>query len=186
MIMTDKSFYDWLESLANNEAFVHSTSLSERLIEEQYPLEIVTRFVVYRHVDLNTISGNEDMMDYLTDQILQIIESKQLDLEVEHQTFIDTFAYLNDLLSENSFKKYNDAKGKFEGPFLISAFEAVIVGLSENINEIRRWDLKTVERKIQEIYSSPAFFDATAKGTRAIKRFKKLIANSRSVFSHGD
>lgn len=186
MIMTKKSFYYWLESLANNEAFVHSTSLSERLIEEQYPLEIITRFVVYRHVDVDTISGNEDMTDYLTDQILKIIESKQLNLEMEKQIFIDTFTYLDGLLSEDSFKKYNDAKGKFEGPFLISAFEAIIVGLSENIDQIRHWDSQTVERKIQEIYSSQAFLDATAKGTRAIKRLKKLITNSRSVFSHDD
>jgi len=182
LIMLDKEFYTWAKALCEFESFRSCIPLSERLLSEQYDMEIVMRFLVYRHVDINSIKGNEDINDFITKQIIKIIEEKKLDREEEMTIFKETFIYLDELLAEDSFKKFDSNKEQFKGPFLISSFEALVVGISENLNKLKQKQDNDVVNIIKEIYESSEFLDIIQKNIRPINRLKELTINSRRVF----
>ncbi len=185
LIMLNKNFYKWSKELSEFESFQNCIPLSEKQKLEQYEMEIVMRFIVYRHCDIEKISGKEDMGDFISDQLIKIIENADFDYDKEKKVFEDTFAYLDELLSENSFKKYDNAKNCFKGALLISVFEAIIVGFSENIDTIKVKDKEEIIEIIKSIYDSDTYKASTAKGIRPINRFKELTVNSRRIFGNG-
>ncbi|WP_410986573.1 DUF262 domain-containing protein [Bacillus cereus] len=182
LIMLDKDFYHWAKELCEFEPFRDCIPLSERLLAERYDMEMVMRFLVCRHVDLTEIKGNEDINDFITEQIIKIIEGKKLEQEQEMQIFKETFTYLNTLLAEDSFKKFDSDKEQFKGPFLISSFEALVVGVSENLSSLRKMQDQEAIDIIKGIYKSPEFLDITKRNIRPISRLKELTINSRRVF----
>ena len=117
--------------MCQSDEFKNITSLSERLLSEQYDKELIVRYLVARNKDLTKVNSNEDMGKYLTDKILEIIEDQEYKLNKDIRDFNETIKLLNDTLSGNSFKRYNQEK--FEGAFLLSAYEAIFLGLSKNI-----------------------------------------------------
>jgi hypothetical protein len=182
MIMLDKHFYSWMSELRDIEAFKNCLPLTEKQIIEQEDLEVVLRFLVYRHTDLESIKGNEDIGDFLTERMISILEDSQFNYELEKEIFIETFKFLDELLGEESFKKYDYNKNKFLGAFSISAFEAIIVGFSTNIENLKEEANEAVVQKIKSIYAMDDFKSAIRPGTRAINRFKKLTTLSKEVF----
>ena len=48
MIMVNPSFYEWIETLAQDENFLVCAALSDRARQERYDLELVTRFLTLR------------------------------------------------------------------------------------------------------------------------------------------
>ena len=46
LLMINKSFFDWLKDLPKNEAFISTTTLSDRPLEEAYDVELALRFVL--------------------------------------------------------------------------------------------------------------------------------------------
>lgn len=183
IIMINRDFYIWAKKLSEFEPFKNCLPLSDKQIREQYDMEILIRFLVYRHINLDEINGNEDIGDFLTDKLVELIESKEFDFETEEDVFKRTFSYLDELLAEDSFKKYDSNKGVFKGACLISSFEAIIVGISENIDNIITRDTEEVINIIKGIYVSEAYMRSTVKGTRPINRFKVLTINSREIFA---
>ncbi|ARW05665.1 DUF262 domain-containing protein [Bacillus atrophaeus] len=180
MIMLNKEFYTWVSDLRDFASFQNCLPLTDKQKIEQEDMEVVLRFLVYRHTDLDSINGNEDISDFLTEKMISIIEDDQFDYEQEKKVFMDTFAYLDENLGEDSFKRYVQDKNKFSGAFLISAFEAIIVGLSNNIEVLK--ESEEVVQKIKSIYEMNQFKNAIRPGTRAINRFKKLTILSKEVF----
>ncbi|MFT7033451.1 MAG: hypothetical protein ACJA2S_001959 [Cyclobacteriaceae bacterium] len=54
--------------------------------------------------------------------MLDIIDNDSFDYDSEKVNFERTFSLLDHALSEFSFKRFNPAKDKVEGKFLLSAF----------------------------------------------------------------
>lgn len=182
MIMVDKSFYSWVSELKNMPNFRNCLPLTDKQLKEQEDMEYVVRFLVYRYVILEQITGREDMGEFLTEQMLQMIEDPEYDREHEHSVFVHTFQFLDELLGEDSFKKYDPVRQKFKGAVSISAFEAIIIGVSENIEKLTKLPKKSIVDKIQKLYQMENFQDAIKPGTRATNRFKKLAMISKEVF----
>ncbi|MFS8602691.1 DUF262 domain-containing protein [Priestia megaterium] len=182
MIMLNKDFYKWVSDLRDLEAFQNCLPLTDKQINEQEDMEIVLRFLVYRYTDTNTIKGNEDISDFITDKMMLIIEDEQFSYEVEEKAFTESFTYLDELLGENSFKKFDHVKNKFLGAFSISSFEAITVGLSNNIAALKQKQNEEVIDMIKNIYTMNEFENASRRGIRAINRFKKLTGLSEEVF----
>ena len=186
LIMIDKNFYDWLEVLRSNVHFKNCIPLSEKQYIEQYDMEIVVRFIVYRHINLQNINGNEDMGEFITETIVYLIENKQIDLEREKEIFERTFEVLDTLLGEDTFKKYDLLSDKFKGAFSLSIFEVLISGISKKIESNGNLGRNSEEIKeiIKGISDLPAF-KASATGTRKprpIIRFKELRMLGESLF----
>lgn len=183
MIMINRKFYLDLEQMCNNEKFKNIISLSDRLISEQYDKELVVRYLVSKNKDLSTVNSNEDIGKYLTNNIIEMIEDTSYNIDNDKVIFEKTVELLYEVMSSNSFKKYNKKSDKFDGAFTLSAYEAIFIGLSENIDY---W--KANKSKLQEIiigvYNNTKYENATARGKRPILRFKELTELSRMIFSN--
>ncbi|WP_243110519.1 DUF262 domain-containing protein [Clostridium perfringens] len=184
IIMLDTAFYDWLDKLRKNENFQACIPLTEKQYLEQYDMEILVRFFVYKNVDINNIMGNEDMGDFITDNIVLLIEENKLDLEEEEKTFIETFKILNKLFDENAFRKYDEISNKYKGAFSLSLFEIISMAISRNIDSIKELNDNEIIEKIKNISKSQKFLDLTTgtKRPRPIVRFKELRKLGEELF----
>ena len=50
--------------------------------------------------------------------------------------------FLDEKLGKDTFKKYNNEKKCFEGAFSNASYEAILVGVAENIEKLQSIDLK--------------------------------------------
>lgn len=186
MIMINKDFYNSIEKVCEDSRFKNTTSLSGRLLNEQYDKELVVRYIVARNKSLNEVNSNEDMGKYLTDKILDIITDKTYSIKKDIEDLSKSINLLDKILGDNSFKRSNpDKNHRFEGQFLLSSYEAILVGISENI-EYWENSKELLEDKIKSVYTSAEFNTATARGRRPILRFKELINFSRKFFKNED
>lgn len=186
LIMINRDFYLWAAELVKHQSFVNCIPLSEKQQLEQFNMEILMRYLVIRHADLSKIRGNEDIGEYISEEIISIAENKALDLQKEATIFYKTFDYLDRVLSDDSFRKFDHEKGKFRGGFLMPAFEVIIAGLSENIDEINTKAPEETSQIIKDIYNSPQYLSVTTRGgARPITRLKDLAALSKGVFKNG-
>ncbi|MFN0312442.1 DUF262 domain-containing protein [Kurthia sp. ISK08] len=184
MIMSNKDFYEWLFSLSQNSDFQDTLPLTDKQLIEREDIEIALRFFVYRHLDVSILSGSEDMGEFLTNSMLDILKSDDFDLENEAMIFKKTFSLLNNILGENSFKKFDATKNKFLGAFLVSSFEMISIGISKNLDFYLEMDEEELIKKIKDLYQNPVYLDTTKRsGIRAINRLKILSSLSETEFS---
>lgn len=182
LIMLDRDFYEWLENLRKYEHFYNCIPLTEKQYLEQYDMEIIIRFLVYRNVNLDKIKGNEDMGEFITDNIVKLIENKSLDLKKEETIFKNTFKYLDEILGDNCFRKFDG--NKFKGAFSLSAFEVISTGISNNIDSVKVKDINSIVNTIKNIYGIEQFNRLTS-GTsrpRPIVRSKELCLLGKDLF----
>ena len=133
--MINRDFYDWLNNLAKYEPFIDCLVLSDKSINEQYNLELALRFIIFKNVDIEDMQGVASLAEFLTEKMTEFAESPSFDKEREEQIFKDTFDFIDKTLSEYVFKRYNFDKERFEGKFLLSAYEAIGIGVGSNIDE---------------------------------------------------
>lgn len=183
MIMANKPFYEWLFELSTDPNFQATLPLTDKQLIEREDIEIALRFFAYRHTDMSTLSGSEDMGEYLTNTMLELLKSPTFNFEAESLIFRETFEVLNNVLGENSFKKFDSAKNKFLGAFLVSSFEIIAIGISKNPEIYAEMSPEELINKIKDIYINPTYLDATKKsGMRAINRLKILSSLSEELF----
>ncbi|MBS8266420.1 DUF262 domain-containing protein [Mesobacillus boroniphilus] len=182
LIMVDRDFYLWAAKLKENQNFQNCIPLTEKQYLEQYDMEIFMRYLVCRHANFEDIKGSEDMADFITDEVIRLIENKVINYEEEEQVFTKTFHYLDNILSEDSFRKYDHDKGKFRGAFSLASFETIIAGLSENIDNISAKDSDEIATIIKNIYSSGPFLSIISASSRPIIRIKELTSLGRNIF----
>lgn len=178
MLMINRDRFLWFEGLSKNSDFLETLSLSDRLYDEQYHMELLLRFISLTQYDYN---NKKDVGDFLDDINEDILNSNTFDFEKVKENFDLTFATLNRILGEKSFKKYNGID--FKGKFLESAFEAVAVGLSPNISNYNLpQDDTLIKTKIQELYSQETYNLTSGSGSNAKTRIPKLVPFSKAYF----
>ena len=100
-------------------------------------MELLLRFLVFsrRADDALPI---EDIGEYLNDQNRILASDPKLNRDAEARKVDDTFALLRDALGTDAFRKFDPEKKKFLGGFLVSAYEAVAMGVAANVAAWRR------------------------------------------------
>lgn len=173
MIMTNKTFYEFVVDLDSVNSFRDCLPISDRKTDEQYRMELLLRLLIPHHIDWNNISKYSDFTELL-DKETVILCNEPLDFDIVKENFTDTFNLLFKVFDENAFKKYNGTK--YVGPVLVSAFQAIAIGVYENISSILAIENVTewLTKKVHEFYSENVFLDNTLPGTRSIPRFKAL------------
>lgn len=184
MIMIDRDFYNKIEYICEDFKFKNITGLSERLLNEQYDKELVIRYLIARNQDLKKVNSNEDIGKYLTDKMLEIISNKDYDIDNDLFELRKTIDLLHECLGENTFKKnYKEKHEKFEGKFMLSSYETILLGVSENVDYWQE-NKELLEEKIKSIYIHPDYNNASSRGKRPILRFKELTNLSRRLFNN--
>ena len=167
MIMTNREFYVFLDSLSKNEDFNECITITDRKEDEQFKLELILRLLIAVKMNLDDTS-NFQMQDY----------------ESVKDKFNRTFKLLNELLGEDSFKKYTDEKHK--GAFLVAAFQGIASGVYLNIDYLEHVDSDVMIDKIRKFYDEEVYLESTKKGARAVPRFKDLTLLGKEFFSDED
>jgi len=179
MLMISPERYSWFNGLATNADFLETLSLSDRLYEEQYHMELLLRFIALTSYEYN---HKKDVGDFLDDINDDILNSDSFDFDGVKANFELTFSTLNRILGEKSFKKYNG--GDFKGKFLESAFEAVAVGLSKNIASYNLpAEEEILKTKIELLYQQEIYNQTSGSGSNAKTRIPKLLPFAKEYFT---
>lgn len=184
MIMAYPETYKWIRELAVADDFINAISLSERAQDEQYHMELVTRFLTFRRLPEEKLSTVGDIGDFLNDH-LEILHrlSTSKKRGVEETAFRETFRFIYETLDNNAFRRFDPAKQKFLGSFLISAFEVVALGAGYNVDASGKLQIDGFEEKVQAVWSDAKFTAYSGSGIRASIRIPKIVPLGRTVFS---
>jgi hypothetical protein len=184
LVMIQPSLYDFIKDLANHQSFLDCISISDKNSEEQYNLELVLRFLVFRKLDIAVLRRIGDVHQFLTNEMKKIAWNSDYDRSIEEKAFRFTFDVLAEQLGENCCRRYNLVTSRFVGGFLISAFEAVALGVgfhSENIGG-NAGKIDFLDR-VKAIWADDQFLNNIGSGVRASSRIPITIPLGRKVFS---
>lgn len=180
LIMMNKSFYDWIKILAENEHFLNCISLSDRLMQEQYNMELVLRYLSCFYY----VYDNKEVSEFLTDSLHKISKDKNFNYDEEEEKFLKLFSILDNSLGDKVFTKFDGQS--FKGKFLESSFEAITIGLRFNLDSYKgKRDEKIITEKIKQMWSNPKFLNYSGSGSNAKIRIPKLIKFGKEFYKNG-
>ncbi len=186
LIMVNPQAHEWVDQLASLEAFKQCIALSDRLLDEQYHLELALRFIVLRRVPEGDLRNIGDIGDFLDKGSLKFAQAADFAGRalIEKQAFEFTFQTLADTLGENSFQRYDPNKQKYLGMFLISSFEAIALGLGYHYEEFKEGaNLPDIRNGAVGLWTTKDFTDNSGSGIRASSRIPHIVPLGRKVFA---
>lgn len=183
LIQVNPDAYQWIADLAEDDDFLSCVALSDRLIKEQFHLELVTRFLVFRNLPDDQLRSVGDIGQFLTDRITAFAASNDFrdQCEVEDSAFRGTFAYLAASLGDHSFRKYDTSKKKFTGGFLISAFEPIAFGIGFNVDSYT--DGTGIEDGVKRLWKDSDFIKHSGSGVNTPTRLRSNVPLGRKLFA---
>ena len=183
LIMLNRSFYDWFADLGQDEHFRRCLPLSDRMLEERYDLELVTRFLALRSIGTTLLKRIGDLGTFLTDRIVDFARSDQFDRTTEGRAFRDTFQWLDARLGEDAFKKFDPTKDRSLGPVLISVFEVMAVGIGHRAHvEGGRPTQERIGEVHRSLWENAEFLKSTGSGIKAAGRIPVTVTMGRRFF----
>jgi hypothetical protein len=182
LVGANGDFFRWLSGLSQLSEFRACLLLSENQVAQQYDLELVVRFLVFRTLPPEKLTGIEELGEFLTDAILNAVGSDGFPLAEHERAFRTVFETLAPGLGENSFRKYELRDDRFTGAFSISAFEVIALGLGYHYKQYKpARDADAVAKLIQKkVWGKPDFL--TSSGVSAAQRIPRTIARGRELF----
>lgn len=186
IIMLDEDFYEKIDSLKNYDDFKLCLGIQEGKLNIEFHMELILRYFIAKHnrVDFSEYKTSSTLLsDFIDRETIRLIEDDDFDLDQEIDIFKRTFSFLYKNLGENAFRKYNEHKEVFEGPFSSSSFEAIASGVAENIDFIEDIDKNDFLDKVKSLYSNPDFLDHSKRGNKALTRIKGMMDFSKEFFN---
>ena len=187
LLMVNPEAYRWIESLASDDNFKACLPLTERLESERYDMELVTRFVLFRSLEERELRSVGDLGEFLTDRIAELAQSERFSetAENEGEAFRFTFERLASSLGEDSFRKYDAARGRHLGGFSVAAYEPIAMGLGYNFERYSatRKRARNIKRISRSLWTNDEFLNNSGTGVRASTRVRRTIPLGRLLFS---
>lgn len=183
MIMTNRDFYGFIDGLSKNEDFNSCVVITDRKEDEQFKLELIIRLLIAVKMDMSEAINYNDLKELLDRETIKMIdEFEESEYQIIEDKFNRTFKLLNNLLGEDSFKKYSDEKHK--GAFLVGAFQGIAPGIYCNIDKVENMNPEDVKNKIRSFYEENTYIESTKRGARAVPRFHDLTLLGKEYFGH--
>lgn len=180
MVMTNPELFNRLSSLSHFVDFVNTISISDRLKEERYDMELVTRFICLRHSTIEEVKKANDFSDFLDEKIVELFNSDEMNWNDEISIFKRTFQEINTSLSDQAFCKYMVEKQRFRGGFNIGSFEIIAVGLGwKNGILPQNFDLKT---KVKGLWEQMEREHLSWSGNSASGRLGKTLELAKKIY----
>lgn len=184
MVMINKEFFEWMLHLPKNENFVSSIALSDRPLEQAYDVELALRFIILAKIPENQIKSIGDVGVFLTERITVIAQDTKFKKSQAEALFNQTFSLIDEIFSDDAFKRFSIKKKKHEGGFLLSLFEVIALGLAYNIAHKTLCDKGEILERARSVWSDSNFTDWATAGVTASRRLPKLIPLGRSLFKN--
>ena len=183
MIMINRDAYFWIEGLSRNQDFATCCPIPDRLSLERYDIELVLRFSILFNIALVDISEVPDLSQFLTTEMRTQFSPGARDLDEIGDVFERVFRALNNACGDNALRRYDSGKAKFSGPFLISAFELIALGVAANIGFVEQHDSAWLDAKVKAIWSDPRAEGIYGQGVSTARRLPRTLALGREFFS---
>ena len=129
LVMLNREFYRWVKRLSEDKNFATCVALSDRAVEEQYDMELVLRFIIFRSLSQMSLAKIGDLGEFLTDEAKSRAQEKDFDYAAEEEVFRDTFALLAETLGDDAFRRYDTQRKRFVGGFSVSAYYYWVIKL---------------------------------------------------------
>lgn len=181
LVMMDNDIYKWMRNLSENEDFRECISLTDRALEEQYDMDLVLRFLVFRKMPEKELKEIGDVNEFLTDEMIELVSEAKINVEEESKAFEFTFSFLRNNFGSDSFHRYDPAKDKFLGGFLVSAYELVALGVGYNYKALTSKQVDVVEIT-KQLWMNERFTSRSGSGVRASSRIPNTLPLGRRAF----
>jgi hypothetical protein len=186
LIMLNKDWYEWLKTTSEIESFKKCIGFSDKQTKEKFDMEIALRLLLFYDADIPDVKGMADVNDFLTEKMKKVAIDIGYDQEKEKNVFKKTFDYIDERLGEDSFRKYDTIDERFKGTrFLISAFEAVALGIAYNMknNTIKSTTADEFVEIIKAMWNDQVFSVNIGSGSNAKTRLPFMMEYGRKLFS---
>jgi hypothetical protein len=177
LVMFDKTFFEWLRELSDNEAFAYTTSLSDTQIEKQRPMELVTKFFACNFFEYK---AEWDFHDYLDEAAVELALDRKFNRTTKARLFDEVFNLIRSELGETAFRRQR--LGRVVGSFSDALYEAITVGVCSNLAVWRKSKKGQLQKKVEAIWSDDGFTRNTGAGVRGTTRLTKIIPFAREYF----
>lgn len=186
IVMLDEQFLQFLEELKVYPNYLDAISISDNKKKVEFHMELILRYLINNNddVDFKRYNHSTDLLaDFIDKETVNLINVEEFGYDKTKKEFEKIFDLLYDVLGVNSFKKYNKNKACFEGSFSQSSFEAILPGLSANIDYYITVEGKAkLETVIKNMYEQADFIKYSNSGVKALTRISNLIEFSKSYF----
>lgn len=186
IIMLNEDYYNKINELKEYENFKKCLTITDDKYKVEYHMELIVRYLIAKRNKVNFNNYNiasEKLSKFLDHEITLLISDSEFNLDEEIVLFKKTFDYISEKMGNDIFKKYNAEKDCFEGAFSNASYEAILVGVAENIDRLQGKNLRTI---VKEMYSQEEFIRFSARGVKVVGRFQGLNSFSREYFSHAN
>lgn len=187
IIMVDEDFYNHIEEIKGFPAFATTINISKTKTVLEFPMELILRYFISKNPKLDFTrynTSNELLSDFIDKETIKILNDEDFDIIEEKLLFMRVFNLLNDVLGEKAFKKYSQTKYDFEGAFLQTSYEAILPGLSNNIDFYENEGKDSLVNKIIQMYAEPEYIEGAMRGKKALSRIKELREFSLQYFAN--
>lgn len=182
LVMYNREMFNWMKSLSQNQSFKECIALGDRLIDEQYDLELLLRFLVFRNIEQNVMKGiKNDFGEFLTEKMVEMAKNPEFNYEEEEAAFYQTFSILGQQMGSDSFRRYSSTDDRFMGGFLVSAYEVIALGIGYHYKQLSSSNFN-IRDKVKEIWSRPEYKEWLGVGTNAQRRLPQLVPFGRQMF----
>ncbi len=183
LVMINKKVYNWLIELSEDENYQTCVSLSDKLVEEKYNQDLVLRlfiFSLFEYKKGKVDSFIDECIFYQENNFLTQIADGKFDLVVEKRKFQKTFELLKEAKGAGVFQKENEGR-----LFLQSYYEAIAIGLYNNIESYSIEDIELISNKINELESQTGFikYKGGRSGTNSEARIKNVVPFGKQYFN---
>ncbi len=182
IIMRDSTMFSWLETLRDYPDFQSTLSITDRLYDEGYDMELVCRFLALRNstdLDFRSISS---MDDFISEKMYELTTDGEFDRNAHGQEFFTVFRLLNSALADDTFRRFDPTKDRFLGGFSVSSFESITVGVAVNLIKWSAADSAALRLRVQDLWSNPSFKQGSGSGVRASTRIPRTIPAAIAFF----
>ncbi|OBC06620.1 hypothetical protein A5788_22140 [Gordonia sp. 852002-50816_SCH5313054-c] len=181
LVAVDPDFLKWTEKLAKNTDFVNTVQPSERLLKEQYDIELVLRFLVLHNRSPLRQNDLRNFSQFLDDQSLALASDPLLNRDEIENVFSTVFQTINEKLGEDAFRRWIPDRQIFSGQFLNTSFEVFAIGMGYYV----RRDMPfrdDVEAVVKEFWMRPEMTRKFATGVSTERRLTQFIQVGRDLF----
>ncbi|WP_327088460.1 DUF262 domain-containing protein [Nonomuraea sp. NBC_01738] len=185
IIMRDRSLFEWIYGLSNGESFSECVAITSNKSDEQYDVELVCRFMALMNTSDDRLKSIDNVDSFLTERVLEFAEEPDFDREGQQGRFERLFTLLASSLGAEAFRRYDENKAKFLGGFLVSAYEAITVGIATNLTA---WEAlgeganDAIRERAKTLWSMAEFRSQSGSGVRGTTRIPAIVPVAKRHF----
>lgn len=173
MVEGGEQFYEFLQRLANNQAFRNATSrLPDQERQKRADEELVLRFFALTYARQDFRGSIEEWLDGFMEAVL--FRRVQFDMNKAESHFSECFSTIYDKLDSSAFSRFNADEVSI-GRLAPAYFEAVSVAFSENMNELKIIDGFELRSRLVRAFASEEFRGATGPGANSLPKLNHRI-----------